>query len=242
MLPPILPWYIRSFPESEISEDRLPSVFVRVVSPVERGSGKTPKNLRLYRWLVLSARGLRRFPFCCYRTPGYRRIPFPLPLSFPFPGFRPTFPFFLSLGCECQLTHWSPELGQRVVPPFRRFHTATHIKAPKSSDLLTTFDICGNIEKELQKRGMLPQTYDIDYKELISRDPGIHCWKNIESGCYKKIITGSRFSEKDIWTFRGVEDAHKMFQHMEIVAVYRVNRGKVKLDALLPEGHTRAWQ
>ena len=115
-----------SFPESEISEDRLPSVFVRVVSPVERGSGKTPKNLRLYRWLVLSARGLRRFPFfCCYRTPGYRRIPFPLPLSFPFPGFRPTFPFFLSLGCECQLTHWSPELGQRVVPPFRRFHTAT---------------------------------------------------------------------------------------------------------------------
>ena len=34
-----------------------------------------------------------------------------------FPGFRPAFPFFLSLGCECQLTHWSPELGQRVVPP-----------------------------------------------------------------------------------------------------------------------------
>ena len=114
-----------SFPESEISEDRLPSDFVRVVSPFERGSGKTPKNLRLYRWLVLSARGLRRFPFCCYRTPGYRRIPFPLPLSFPFPGFRPTLPFFLSPGCECQLTHWSPELGQRVVPPFRRFHTAT---------------------------------------------------------------------------------------------------------------------
>ena len=26
------------------------------------------------------------------------------------------------------------------------------------------------------------------------------------------------------------------------VAVCRVNRGKVKLDALLPEGHTRAWQ
>ena len=42
-----------------------------------------------------SARGLRRFPFCCYRLPGYRRTPFPLPLSFPFPGFRPTFPFFL---------------------------------------------------------------------------------------------------------------------------------------------------
>ena len=26
------------------------------------------------------------------------------------------------------------------------------------------------------------------------------------------------------------------------VAVCRVNHGKVKLDALLPEGHTRAWQ
>ena len=26
------------------------------------------------------------------------------------------------------------------------------------------------------------------------------------------------------------------------VAVCRVTRGKVKLDALLPEGHTRAWQ
>ena len=29
---------------------------------------------------------------------------------------------------------------------------------------------------------------------------------------------------------------------VNIVAVCRVNRGKVKLDALLPEGHTRAWQ
>ena len=27
-----------------------------------------------------------------------------------------------------------------------------------------------------------------------------------------------------------------------VVAVCRVNRGKLKLDALLPEGHTRAWQ
>ena len=29
---------------------------------------------------------------------------------------------------------------------------------------------------------------------------------------------------------------------LRIVAVCRVNRGKVKLDALLSEGHTRAWQ
>ena len=66
-----------------------------------------------------SLSGFRRFPFCCYRLPGYRRIPFTFTpfLSFPFPGFCPTFPFFLSLGCECQLTHWSPGLGQRVVPP-----------------------------------------------------------------------------------------------------------------------------
>ena len=28
----------------------------------------------------------------------------------------------------------------------------------------------------------------------------------------------------------------------KVQLVCRVNRGKVKLDALLPEGHTRAWQ
>ena len=33
-----------------------------------------------------------------------------------------------------------------------------------------------------------------------------------------------------------------MVQTLVVVAVCRVNRGKVKLDALLPEGHTRAWQ
>ena len=32
------------------------------------------------------------------------------------------------------------------------------------------------------------------------------------------------------------------FKKGGVVAVCRVNRGKVKLDALLPEGHTRAWQ
>ena len=31
-------------------------------------------------------------------------------------------------------------------------------------------------------------------------------------------------------------------EEVGVVAVCRVNRGKVKLDALLPEGHTRAWQ
>ena len=73
-----------------------------------------------------SARGFRRFPFCCYRTPGYRRIPFTFTPFLSFPGLSPYVSLFLSLGCECQLTHWSPELGQRVVPPFRRFHTATN--------------------------------------------------------------------------------------------------------------------
>ena len=64
-----------------------------------------------------SARGFRRFPFCCYRTSGFRRILFPFSFSF-CPGFRPSFPFPFSPGCECHLTHWSPEPGQRVVPPF----------------------------------------------------------------------------------------------------------------------------
>ena len=94
-----------SFPESEISEDRLLSVFVRVVSPVERVSGKTPKNLRLYRWLILFCPRLPRLPFLLLPNPRLSPDPLLLPLSFPFPGFRPTFPFFLSLGCECQLTH-----------------------------------------------------------------------------------------------------------------------------------------
>ena len=65
------------------------------------------------------ARGFRRFPFCCYRTPGFRRILFPFSFSFSFcPGFRASFPFPFSPGCECHLTHWSPEPGQRVVPLF----------------------------------------------------------------------------------------------------------------------------
>ena len=73
-----------------------------------------------------SARGLRRFPFCCYRLPGYRRTPFSFTPFLSFPGLPPDlFLFLFPFGCECQLTHWSPELGQRVVPPFRRFHTAT---------------------------------------------------------------------------------------------------------------------
>ena len=123
--------FFLSFPESEISEDRLPSVFVRVVSPVERGSGKTPKNLRLHCWLVLFYPRLAPLPFLL--LPIARLSPDPLTFTpfLSFPGFRPTFPFFLSLGCECQLTHWSPELGQRVVPPFRRFHTATVVSRPR---------------------------------------------------------------------------------------------------------------
>ena len=64
-----------------------------------------------------SARDFRRFPFCCYRTPGFRRILYPFSFSF-CPGFRPSFPFSFFPGCECHLTHWSPEPGQRVVPPF----------------------------------------------------------------------------------------------------------------------------
>ena len=79
-----------------------------------------------------SARGFRRFPFCCYRTPGFRRILFPFSFSFR-PGFRPSFPFSFFPGCECHLTHWSPEPGQRVVPPFLRwFHTASVVSRPRS--------------------------------------------------------------------------------------------------------------
>ena len=78
-----------------------------------------------------SARGFRRFPFCCYRTPGYRRIPFTFTPFFSFPRLSPDLSLFLFLGCECQLTQWSPELGQRVVPPFRRFYTATVVSRPR---------------------------------------------------------------------------------------------------------------
>ena len=94
------------------------SVFVRVVSPVERVSGKTPKNLRLHRWLALFCPRLSPLPFLLLPNP---RLP-PDPLSlFLFLLARASaraFPFPFSPGCECHLTHWSPEPGQRVVPPF----------------------------------------------------------------------------------------------------------------------------
>ena len=83
-----------SFPESEISEDRLPSVCVRVVSPVERGSGKTPKNLQLYRWLVLFCPRLSPLPPLLLPNSRLSPDPFPLPLSFPFPGFSPDLSLF----------------------------------------------------------------------------------------------------------------------------------------------------
>ena len=93
------------------------SVFVRVVSPVERVSGKTPKNLRLHRWLALFCPRLSPLPLLLLPNP--RLSPDPFSFSFSFrAGFRPRFPFPFSPGCECLLTHWSPEPGQRVVPPF----------------------------------------------------------------------------------------------------------------------------
>ena len=85
-----------SFPESEISEDRLPSVFVRVVSPVERGSGKTPKNLRLYRWLVLflPAACAAFLSFVATDCPAIAGSPFLYPFPF-LPGLSPDLSLFL---------------------------------------------------------------------------------------------------------------------------------------------------
>ena len=110
MLPPIFLCLSLSFPESEISA---------------RVSGKTPKNLRLHRWLALFCPRLSPLSLLLLPNPCFRRILYPFSFSFR-PGFRPSVPFPFSPGCECHLTHWSPEPGQCVVPPFLRwFHTAS---------------------------------------------------------------------------------------------------------------------
>ena len=103
------------------------SVFVWVVSPVELVSGKTPKNLRLHRWLALFCPRLLPLPLLLLPSPRLPPDPLSLIPSFFFrPGFRPSFPFSFFLDCECHFTHWSPKAGQRVVPPFLQwFHTAS---------------------------------------------------------------------------------------------------------------------
>ena len=118
VLPPIFLCLFRSFPESEISEDRLSSVFVRVVSPVKRVSGKTPKNLRLHRWLApFLPAAFAASPFVATEPPASAGFLALFLFLFARASAR-AFPFPFSPGCECHLTHWSPELEQRVVPPF----------------------------------------------------------------------------------------------------------------------------
>ena len=105
------------------------SVFVRVVSSVERVSGKTPKNLRLDRWLALFCPRLSPLPFLLLQNLRLPPDPFSLFL-FLLPGLPPELSPFP--GCECHLTHWSPEPGQRVVPPFLRwFHPASVVSRPR---------------------------------------------------------------------------------------------------------------
>ena len=92
------PLLFLSFREPEISEDRLPSVFVRVVSPVERGSGKTPKNLRLYRWLVLFLpAACAAFLFVATDCRAIAGSPFLYPFPFLSRAFARPFPFSFPL-------------------------------------------------------------------------------------------------------------------------------------------------
>ena len=65
----------------------------------------------------LSARGSRRFPFCCYRTPGFRRIPFPFSFFF-LPGLPPELPLsFFPVVSAISLTGL-PNQGSAWFPPF----------------------------------------------------------------------------------------------------------------------------
>ena len=98
------------FPESEVSENRLPSVFVRAVSPVERVSGKTPKNLRLYRWLVLFCPRLSPLPFLLLPNLRLSPDPLPLPLFFPSQAYARPFPFSFPLVVKANLLTGLPDL------------------------------------------------------------------------------------------------------------------------------------
>ena len=119
------------------------SVFIRIVSPVERVSGNTPKNLQLQRWLALFRPRLSPLPFFLLPSPGFRRIPFSFSFYF-CAGFRPCVPFSPFSGCEFHLTLWSPEPGQRVVPSFLRWlHTASNMPSQRQKmfNLLSTLSL-----------------------------------------------------------------------------------------------------
>ena len=70
------------------------------------------------------------------------------------PGLLPKLSLFP--GCECHLTHWSSEPGQRVVPPFSRwFHTASSVSSKMSSKSPSHFDT-SLLFSALKKRLSIP--------------------------------------------------------------------------------------